>query len=110
MAFLCAGDVVRHQGCEYGHGVDIWTLGVLMYEFLVGSPPFAAEVRRSLLAMSWYGVVCGGVHVRVCCAGWWSSPMTATLVWSHLEKWWRKGGVCRERPSRLTLDKSLFWH
>lgn len=32
------------QGCEYGHGVDIWTLGVLMYEFLVGNPPFAAEV------------------------------------------------------------------
>lgn len=27
----------------YDHTVDIWSLGVLMYEFLVGKPPFEAE-------------------------------------------------------------------
>jgi serine/threonine protein kinase len=38
----------REQGSTYGQGVDVWTLGVLMYEFLVGTPPFAAEVRTAL--------------------------------------------------------------
>lgn len=28
---------------EYNEKVDIWTLGILVYEFLVGSPPFETE-------------------------------------------------------------------
>jgi aurora kinase, other len=28
---------------EHDHSVDIWALGVLAYEFIVGSPPFEAE-------------------------------------------------------------------
>ena len=28
---------------DHDHTVDIWALGVLAYEFLVGSPPFEAE-------------------------------------------------------------------
>jgi len=31
------------EGREHDEMVDVWTLGVLMYEFLVGSPPFEAE-------------------------------------------------------------------
>ncbi|KPM07553.1 aurora kinase A-like protein [Sarcoptes scabiei] len=31
-------EMLRHQ--KYDHNVDIWCLGVLTYEFLVGSPPF----------------------------------------------------------------------
>ena len=28
------------EGKEHGEGVDLWSLGVLCYEFLVGQPPF----------------------------------------------------------------------
>ena len=31
------------EGREHDEQVDVWSLGVLMYEFLVGTPPFEAE-------------------------------------------------------------------
>jgi len=31
------------QGKEHDKGVDIWTVGILTYEFLVGKPPFEGE-------------------------------------------------------------------
>ncbi|GJQ14801.1 hypothetical protein GpartN1_g6592.t1 [Galdieria partita] len=31
------------EGREHDENVDIWSLGVLMYEFLVGNPPFEAQ-------------------------------------------------------------------
>lgn len=32
---------------EHDATADVWSLGVLMYEFLVGSPPFEAEGYRA---------------------------------------------------------------
>jgi serine/threonine protein kinase len=32
---------------EHDSTADVWSLGVLMYEFLVGSPPFEAEGYRA---------------------------------------------------------------
>lgn len=36
-------EMVEHR--PHDHRVDVWTLGILMYEFLVGMPPFEAETN-----------------------------------------------------------------
>jgi serine/threonine protein kinase len=35
------------EGHDYDESVDIWSIGVLLYEFLVGSPPFEAPIRQT---------------------------------------------------------------
>lgn len=35
------------EGREHDASADIWSLGVLTYEFLVGSPPFEADGYRA---------------------------------------------------------------
>jgi serine/threonine protein kinase len=36
-------------GKEYDEKVDVWTIGVLLYEFLVGSTPFEAPNQRATM-------------------------------------------------------------
>jgi len=31
------------EGCKHDKYIDIWSLGVLLYKFLVGNPPFEAD-------------------------------------------------------------------
>lgn len=33
------------QGEKYDESVDIWAVGIIMFELLVGKPPFEAPVR-----------------------------------------------------------------
>ncbi|EAY07193.1 AGC family protein kinase [Trichomonas vaginalis G3] len=35
------------EGHDHDKSVDIWTLGVLLYEFLVGEPPFETDSQRN---------------------------------------------------------------
>lgn len=44
---------------EHDHNVDIWALGVLTYEFLVGSPPFEAESHHEVSKQK-----CGRISTR----------------------------------------------
>ena len=31
------------SGMDHDHNVDVWTLGILTYEFITGKPPFEAD-------------------------------------------------------------------
>ena len=35
-----------NEHCDFYFKVDLWSLGVLTYEFLVGKPPFEAETNN----------------------------------------------------------------
>lgn len=37
-------------GSLHGHEVDWWSLGVILYEFVVGVPPFSADTPKVPLA------------------------------------------------------------
>jgi serum/glucocorticoid-regulated kinase 2 len=36
------------NGSGYDHGVDWWSLGILLYEMLVGIPPFYQKNRHKM--------------------------------------------------------------
>lgn len=43
-----APEVILRQG--YGRAVDWWSMGIILYEFLVGVPPFYGETPEELFA------------------------------------------------------------
>ena len=45
------------QGKEHTKAVDIWSIGVLLYEFLVGVPPFEAEGHQATYRRIVQGVI-----------------------------------------------------
>lgn len=43
-----APEVILRQG--YGRAVDWWSMGIILYEFLVGVPPFYGDIAEELFA------------------------------------------------------------
>jgi aurora kinase, other len=68
-----APEVVTGKGHEFG--VDVWALGIMAYELIVGCSPFAAEVRP----------ICAG---------------SATLC----DHWWDRGRRKRERLTESPME------
>lgn len=42
------------RGEKYDESVDIWAIGIILYELLVGKPPFEAPVSPSDLSGAWF--------------------------------------------------------
>ncbi len=42
-------------GMGHGHAVDWWALGVIMYEFFVGRPPFHADTPQEIFSYEQFG-------------------------------------------------------
>lgn len=62
-----APEVILRQG--YGKPVDWWSLGIILYEFLIGVPPFYGDTPEELFAdtlsgeyINWISCTCRGVH------------------------------------------------
>ncbi|GJQ10457.1 hypothetical protein GpartN1_g2248.t1 [Galdieria partita] len=82
-----APEMVQHE--KYDSAVDIWGLGVLLYEFVVGQPPFEANTYQETYRRI--------SNVEYECPDWLSTEAKSLL--SLL--------LVREPSKRLSLDKVL---
>ena len=78
------------EGKDHNNSVDLWSLGVLMYEFLVGVPPFEDHTSHKATYRKIARVdISFPSHV---------SPQAKELIMSLLK---------RDADKRMSLDKVL---
>ena len=53
----CSEEIIIHIGSQKFRYLEVWGLGVLMYEFLVGKPPFEDNSKKvtSVSRLMWRG-------------------------------------------------------
>jgi serine/threonine protein kinase len=105
------------MGMSYGPEVDWWALGIILYEFVYGAPPFNAESPQQIFenildqqvcsvsgpflgrsvfesvpksADLWYAVV-GGVEGTPA-SDWWAMPSRPSSFWTQGSLLWGFGG------------------
>lgn len=79
------------NGKEHDNTVDIWSLGILTYEFLIGKPPFENAERNETMNLIVSGKFQWPVHVKV-------SPEAKDLV---------KKLLAHDPEKRIALDQVM---